>query len=47
MLPHPISYEYYITSYTLGITGQALAWYKSYLSDRTLRIEIDKSFSEL
>ena len=32
---------------TLGITGQALAWFKSYLSGRTLRIKIDKSFSEL
>ena len=32
---------------TLGITGQALAWFKSYLSSRTLRIKIDKSFSEL
>ena len=32
---------------TLGITGQALAWFKSYLSARTLRIMIDKSFSEL
>ena len=32
---------------TLGITGQALAWFKSYLSGRTLRIMIDKSFSEL
>ena len=31
----------------LGITGQALAWFKSYLSGRTLRIMIDKSFSEL
>ena len=31
---------------TLGITGQALAWFKSYLSGRTLRIKIDKSFSE-
>ena len=30
---------------TLGITGQALAWFKSYLSGRTLRIKIDKSFS--
>ena len=26
----------------LGITGQALAWFKSYLSGRTLRIKIDK-----
>ena len=42
MLRHPISYEYYITSYTLGIMDQALAWFKSYLSGRTLRIEIDK-----
>ena len=32
---------------TLGIMGQALAWFKSYLSGRTLRIKIDKSFSEL
>ena len=32
---------------TLGITGQALAWFKSYLSGRTLRIKIDQSFSEL
>ena len=32
---------------TLGITGQALALFKSYLSGRTLRIKIDKSFSEL
>ena len=32
---------------TLGITGQALAWFKSYLSGRTLHIKIDKSFSEL
>ena len=32
---------------TLGITGQALAWFKSYLSGWTLRIKIDKSFSEL
>ena len=32
---------------TLGITGQAPAWFKSYLSGRTLRIKIDKSFSEL
>ena len=32
---------------TLGITGQALDWFKSYLSGRTLRIKIDKSFSEL
>ena len=32
---------------TLGITSQALAWFKSYLSGRTLRIKIDKSFSEL
>ena len=31
----------------LGITGQAPAWFKSYLSGRTLRIKIDKSFSEL
>ena len=31
---------------TLGITGQALAWFKSYLSGRTLRIKIGKSFSE-
>ena len=31
----------------LGIMGQALAWLKSYLSGRTLRITIDKSFSEL
>ena len=32
---------------TLGITGQALASFKSYLSGRTIRIKIDKSFSEL
>ena len=32
---------------TLGITGQALAWFKSYLSGRTIHIKIDKSFSEL
>ena len=32
---------------TLGITGQALAWFTSYQSGRTLRIKIDKSFSEL
>ena len=32
---------------TLGITGQALAWFQSYLSGRTLCIKIDKSFSEL
>ena len=32
---------------TLGITGQALAWFKSFLSGRTLCIKIDKSFSEL
>ena len=31
---------------TLGIRGQALAWFKSCLSGRTLRIKIDKSFSE-
>ena len=31
---------------TLGITGQALAWFKPYLSVRTLRIKIDKPFSE-
>ena len=32
---------------TLGITGPALDWFRSYLSGRTLRIQIDKSFSEL
>ena len=32
---------------TLGITGQALACFKSYLSGRILCIKIDKSFSEL
>ena len=32
---------------TLGITGQALAWFQSYLSGRTLRIKIDKLFSKL
>ena len=32
---------------SLGITGQALACFQSYLSGRTLRIKIDKSFSEL
>ena len=32
---------------TLGIRGQALAWFKSYLSGHTLRIKIDKSFSVL
>ena len=32
---------------TLGITGPALEWFRSYLSGRTLRIQIDKSFSEL
>ena len=32
---------------TLGITGQALASFKSYVSGRTRRIKIDKSFSEL
>ena len=30
-----------------GITGQALDLFKSYLSGRTLRIKIEKSFSEL
>ena len=32
---------------TLGITGQALAWFKSYLSGQILHIKIDESFSEL
>ena len=32
---------------TLGITGQALTWFKTYLSGHILRIKIDKSFSEL
>ena len=32
---------------TLGIMGQALAWFKSYLSGRTLRIKIDKTFCGL
>ena len=31
----------------LGIMGQALAWFKSYLSGRTLHTNIDKSFSDL
>ena len=30
---------------TLGITGQALEWFRSYLGDRTLRVHIDDSFS--
>ena len=32
---------------TLGIMGQALTWFKSYLSGHTLHIKIDESFSEL
>ena len=38
---------FYSAENTLGITGQALDWFKSYRSGRTLRIKIDKSFSEL
>ena len=30
---------------TLGITGPALEWFCSYLGDRTLRVQIDDSFS--
>ena len=30
---------------TLGITGQALEWFRSYFRDRTLRVKIDDSFS--
>ena len=30
---------------TLGITGPALEWFPSYLGDRTLRVQIDDSFS--
>jgi exonuclease III len=32
---------------TLGITGPALDWFRSYLSGRTLRVKIGRSFSEL
>ena len=32
---------------TLRTTGQDFAWFKYYLSGRTLRIKIDKSFAEL
>ena len=27
------------------MTGPALAWFRSYLGDRTLRVQIDDSFS--
>ena len=30
---------------TLGITGPAFGWFRSYLGDRTLRVQIDDSFS--
>ena len=32
---------------TLGITGPALEWFRSYLHDYTLQVQIDDSFSAL